>query len=589
MLGILGVVEPKRTNSRDVVHEEIKAWISNTKTVLVPGTALGDVLDLITPDMLKRLEDRSSPGKAVARLKDIFDKAQAEEEYCLSSDHRSNIIAREKDLMHMVGCPELHLIIKSHPFVSNAQNWTFSQADLTFIVSLSSLETTKGCQLCQLIYESLQGHDLPSPDDELFIQRNGPTFELQGDKRPILSIYTDPGSRSFDDELSQIGRPELLVPGSSEQFLLFNEWLQVCDGTHGHTESVSILAENPENLPTRVVDVGDASNTAIRLVKNDDVLSPAYLVLSHRWDDNPDHHFGRTLRANHADRYNKIDCAELPLNFQDAITVTKGLGVRYLWIDSICIVQDDDDDWKREPEGALARRSIHFTKNQVYFECSNGVQCESLFRLTKSSYCHLRSGEATDSGIRYSWRLWNFPTLLDRSLLWKKADDSSQLKLIKFSAERNVPTWSWMAYDGVISYVEADFNKVDWTNEYSSPFDSGSGAREKWHWEADGTNRPPTLGPKKVRELKMSPNSDGLFETLSFDISDGKESEDFQCIVLGKAKHDGSIVPHTLKCYVLIVKPSTDRQLRGVFTRVGAGILREDQIVWDRYEAGNLH
>lgn len=35
--------------------------------------------------------------------------------------------------------------------------------------------------------------------------------------------------------------------------------------------------------------------------------------------------------------------------FQVAITVTRGLGLRYLWIDSLCIVQDDDD-WKREAE-----------------------------------------------------------------------------------------------------------------------------------------------------------------------------------------------------------------------------------------------
>jgi hypothetical protein len=38
----------------------------------------------------------------------------------------------------------------------------------------------------------------------------------------------------------------------------------------------------------------------------------------------------------------------MPLNFQDAITVTRKLGLRYLWIDSLCIIQNDGEDWKGE-------------------------------------------------------------------------------------------------------------------------------------------------------------------------------------------------------------------------------------------------
>ncbi|KAF2996915.1 hypothetical protein E8E13_005939 [Curvularia kusanoi] len=43
-----------------------------------------------------------------------------------------------------------------------------------------------------------------------------------------------------------------------------------------------------------------------------------------------------------------IDFTSLPKNFQDAVTVTRGLGVKYLWIDALCIVQDDMDDWEKE-------------------------------------------------------------------------------------------------------------------------------------------------------------------------------------------------------------------------------------------------
>jgi len=39
---------------------------------------------------------------------------------------------------------------------------------------------------------------------------------------------------------------------------------------------------------------------------------------------------------------------DLPKTFQDAIKITKDLGFRYIWIDSLCIIQDDADDWRRE-------------------------------------------------------------------------------------------------------------------------------------------------------------------------------------------------------------------------------------------------
>lgn len=40
--------------------------------------------------------------------------------------------------------------------------------------------------------------------------------------------------------------------------------------------------------------------------------------------------------------------SDLCRTFQDAIVVARELRIRYLWIDSLCIVEDDKDDWKKE-------------------------------------------------------------------------------------------------------------------------------------------------------------------------------------------------------------------------------------------------
>jgi hypothetical protein len=43
-----------------------------------------------------------------------------------------------------------------------------------------------------------------------------------------------------------------------------------------------------------------------------------------------------------------IPTEEIPKTYTDAFKVTTGLEVRYIWIDAICIVQDNSDDWKIE-------------------------------------------------------------------------------------------------------------------------------------------------------------------------------------------------------------------------------------------------
>lgn len=73
--------------------------------------------------------------------------------------------------------------------------------------------------------------------------------------------------------------------------------------------------------------------------------SKNYITLSHTWG-NIDI---LTTKIENLQRHKEnIDLKDLPETFQDAVQVTRHLGVRYLWIDSLCIVQDDPDDWARE-------------------------------------------------------------------------------------------------------------------------------------------------------------------------------------------------------------------------------------------------
>lgn len=101
-------------------------------------------------------------------------------------------------------------------------------------------------------------------------------------------------------------------------------------------------------LPRRLLDVGTGDGDVIKLVESYLLGSGAqkYAAVSHRWGD-PKLMF-MTLRRNFNDRLHGIDEEGMPGVLQDAIKVTRGLGLRYLWMDTVCLIQDDEADKGKE-------------------------------------------------------------------------------------------------------------------------------------------------------------------------------------------------------------------------------------------------
>lgn len=103
-------------------------------------------------------------------------------------------------------------------------------------------------------------------------------------------------------------------------------------------------------VPTRLLDVERADSGLIRLVEKGtgDSSPKRYLALSHRWGSPELHRTFCTHTHNIMQFKQVIRLADLPRTFHDAVQVTRNLGVRYLWIDSLCIIQDDPEDWNTE-------------------------------------------------------------------------------------------------------------------------------------------------------------------------------------------------------------------------------------------------
>ncbi|KAI3325777.1 HET-domain-containing protein [Xylariaceae sp. AK1471] len=142
---------------------------------------------------------------------------------------------------------------------------------------------------------------------------------------------------------------------SEEAFEKAREWLSQCnDNNHGYELPIeedpstwsSYCVTFPQilpSLPTRVVDVG-RSDGKIKLIEGNG-QPHIYLCLSHCWGSQQ---IITTTRATLAERMQEIRPDDLSATFNEAIWMTRRLEIDYIWIDSLCIVQDDADDWERE-------------------------------------------------------------------------------------------------------------------------------------------------------------------------------------------------------------------------------------------------
>jgi heterokaryon incompatibility protein (HET) len=97
-----------------------------------------------------------------------------------------------------------------------------------------------------------------------------------------------------------------------------------------------------KTCPTRLIDVAGDS---LRLVSLPADRKVSYAALSHCWGDSRPI---ITTKENLQSHLLGISLNAMPKTFQDAIMVTRELGIHYIWIDSLCIIQNDAEDWERE-------------------------------------------------------------------------------------------------------------------------------------------------------------------------------------------------------------------------------------------------
>ncbi|RYP71479.1 hypothetical protein DL770_008120 [Monosporascus sp. CRB-9-2] len=152
--------------------------------------------------------------------------------------------------------------------------------------------------------------------------------------------------------------------GSSPTILQAQEWLNNCMANHRRCKKPDTRRGR---FPSRLLVVG-ADTVRVEMASRIDSSEP-YVTLSHCWGkaEMPVRLLSDTIRQLEAG----IAISALPRTFRDAVSVTRSLGQKYLWIDSLCIIQDSEEDWMRE-----------------------GMQMDSVY---KNAWCTIAATHARDS------------------------------------------------------------------------------------------------------------------------------------------------------------------------------------------------
>ncbi|KXH36108.1 heterokaryon incompatibility protein [Colletotrichum simmondsii] len=207
-----------------------------------------------------------------------------------------------------------------------------------------------GCHLCTSVHEELVAERL-IPDSQLDTSRLKPALEIRKSSRKPLTVHilhrVCRNGASFyllknqgDEHAESLRLVEGDIAQEDRVLTTTRTWLGDCISNHSDYRG----KDTSGFVPTRLLDLGNPRSDEVRLSTS----VPAhekYATLSHCWGKSQILTLGRdnmeSFRAG-------IRVETLPKTFRDTISILRKLGLQYLWIDSLCIIQDSVDDWRKE-------------------------------------------------------------------------------------------------------------------------------------------------------------------------------------------------------------------------------------------------
>ncbi|KAI1154168.1 heterokaryon incompatibility protein-domain-containing protein [Nemania diffusa] len=145
-----------------------------------------------------------------------------------------------------------------------------------------------------------------------------------------------------DDAAAHVirNRPINRFPGSAESLGLVQQWLHKCQNSHAKCRGTS-----HSYMPLRVLRISSGCGSCdfhvtLDTTTKSESIEP-FAALSYCWGGDQ---LYKTTKTRMQSSNVSLEWRKLSRSIQDAIKVTAALGLQCLWVDSMCIIQDDEDD-----------------------------------------------------------------------------------------------------------------------------------------------------------------------------------------------------------------------------------------------------
>ncbi|KAI1207251.1 HET-domain-containing protein [Annulohypoxylon truncatum] len=223
-------------------------------------------------------------------------------------------------------------------------------------IELMRDSASAGCVYCKFIEGAIKAF---APSSNGVTRERGVTLELNESSIRIyvwrvfsFDVYWQ--AESISGQLESVYkhipiRPDIDLPDSETAWNYLRNCLKICTETH------NICKQKPSlPPPKRLIDVGLVGDGLVKL--HETSLSDSwqyYVALSYCWGDAK---FLVTKNENIESLREGISLKQLPETIRDAIHITRKLGLRYLWVDALCIIQPDKtkrdrkdwEDWEEQ-------------------------------------------------------------------------------------------------------------------------------------------------------------------------------------------------------------------------------------------------
>ncbi|KAK5103536.1 hypothetical protein LTS08_002952 [Lithohypha guttulata] len=206
----------------------------------------------------------------------------------------------------------------------------------------------------------------------------------------LLSALEAPETAPLE---AQYGAQLAWSTGSRATIALAQEWLRSCLLSHVACVDQKKTTAFTRKLPSRLIKLG--SDEPYIVNTSDLAYDTAYLTLSHMWGDAQ---FLMLLSANIDQLRVAIPSEGLSQTHRDALSITRSLGYDYIWIDSLCIIQDSSSDWRSQ---AALMASVYGNSSCTIAAASGtGEGCFIIRNPLMQRACRLTEGISTqDSGV----------------------------------------------------------------------------------------------------------------------------------------------------------------------------------------------